>query len=331
MSDQSSEAINAASNNENDMTELTQAPGLVVAPEDFKAGFAAVIGRPNVGKSTLMNELLGQKLSITSHKPQTTRHRIHGIFTAPEYQIVYVDTPGMHLGGQKSINRYMNRAAKSAFMGVDVILFVVEAGRWTKEDQAVADQLRGAHAPIVLLVNKVDKFKQKTDLLPYLQSLADKVDFKTVIPVSAFKKSGLDIIQKEVLSALPTQPPIFPEDYITDRSTKFLISEIVREKLMRSLGDEVPYGATVEIERFEQDPDTGRWEINARILVEREGQKRIIIGDKGEKIKQMGTDARRDIIALLENRVHLELWVKVKENWSDDERALASLGYNDSI
>lgn len=297
--------------------------------DDFKAGFAAVIGRPNVGKSTLMNELLGQKLSITSHKPQTTRHRIHGIYTAADHQIVYVDTPGMHLGGQKSINRYMNRAAKSAFSDVDVILFVVEAGRWTQEDQSVANQLADAQAPVVLLVNKIDKFKAKHDLLPYLQKLGSKVKFSTLIPVSAFKKNGLDLIQQEILKVLPTQPPIFPEDYITDRSTKFLIAEIVREKLMRSLGDEVPYGATVEIERFEQEEDSGRWEINALILVEREGQKRIVIGDKGERIKQMGIEARKDMIALLENRVHLELWVKVKENWSDDERALASLGYTE--
>jgi GTP-binding protein Era len=225
----------------------------------------------------------------------------------------------------------MNRAAKSAFVDVDVILFVVEAGRWTKEDQSVANQLQGVEAPVILLVNKVDKFKQKTDLLPYLQSLNGKVEFSTVIPVSAYKKNGLEIIQQEILKVLPEQGPIFPEDYITDRSTKFLIAEIVREKLMRSLGDEVPYGSTVEIERFEQDPESGRWEINALILVEREGQKRIIIGDKGEKIKQMGIEARKDMMALLEARVHLELWVKVKENWSDDERALASLGYTDSI
>jgi GTP-binding protein Era len=312
------------------MTQQTHLAGLLDSLE-YKAGFAAVIGRPNVGKSTLMNELLGQKLSITSHKPQTTRHRIHGIYTTPTHQIVYVDTPGMHLGGTKSINRYMNRAAKSAFVDVDVILFVVEAGRWTKEDQSVADQLAGGEAPIVLIVNKVDKFKQKTDLLPYLQSLNAKVNFTTVIPVSAFKKSGLDLIEQEVLKCLPNQPAIFPEDYITDRSTKFLIAEIVREKLMRSLGDEVPYGATVEIEKFEQDNASGRWEINALILVERDGQKRIVIGDKGEKIKQMGIDARKDMIALLENRVHLELWVKVKQNWSDDERALASLGYTDAL
>lgn len=314
------------------MSTFDYSPGLVDAETefkaDYKAGFAAVVGRPNVGKSTLMNEMLGQKLSITSHKPQTTRHRIHGIYTTEDHQIVYVDTPGMHLGGKKSLNRYMNRTAKSAFSGVDVVLFVVEAGRWTKEDQAVATQLNEGDTPVILLVNKVDKIKNKTDLLPYLQSLDGKVEFTTVIPVSAFKKSGLDIIEREILKLLPEQPPIFPEDYITDRSTKFLIAEIVREKLMRGLGEEVPYGSTVEIERFEQDPETGRWEINARILVEREGQKRIVIGDKGEKIKQMGTEARKDMIALLENRVHLELWVKVKENWSDDDRALASLGYS---
>lgn len=295
----------------------------------FKAGFAAVVGRPNVGKSTLMNELLGQKLSITSAKPQTTRHRIHGIFTAEDHQIVYVDTPGLHLGGEKSINRYMNRAARSAFSGVDVILFVVEAPKFTREDRAVAQQLAEAEVPVILLVNKIDKIKRKADMMPYLQMLGEAVKFDTLIPVSAFKKSGLDLITKEVLKRLPEQPAIFPEDYITDRSTKFLLAEIVREKLMRSLGEEVPYGATVAIEQFEMDTEQDRWLVNALILVEREGQKRIVIGDKGERIKEMGRQARMDMVAMLEKRVHLELWVKVKQNWSDDDRALASLGYTD--
>lgn len=299
--------------------------------QDFKAGFVAVIGRPNVGKSTLMNSLLGQKLSITSPKPQTTRHRIHGIHSTDQYQIVFVDTPGMHLGGQKSINRYMNRAANSAFDDVDVVLFVLEAGRWTKEDQAVAQKCQTLEIPVIVLVNKIDKMKNKEDLLPYLQRLSEKVRFDEVIPVSAYHKSGLDLVEQSVLKRMPNQSAIFPEDYITDRSTRFLASEIVREKLMRVLGEEVPYGVTVEIEQFKRDEEQDRWVIHALILVERPGQKQIVIGRKGQLIKQIGIQARKDMMKLMDARVHLELWVKVKENWSDDERALASLGYTDEI
>lgn len=299
--------------------------------KDFKAGFVAVIGRPNVGKSTLMNTLLGQKLSITSPKPQTTRHRIHGIHSTEHFQIVFVDTPGMHLGGQKSINRYMNRAATSAFADVDVVLFVVEAGRWTKEDQAVAQKCQNLDIPVLVLVNKIDKMQQKEELLPYLQKISQEIDFDEVIPVSAYKKTGLDAVESEVLKRLPNQPAIFPEDYITDRSSRFLASEIVREKLMRSLGDEVPYGVTVEIEQFKFDEEEGRWIIHALILVERAGQKQIVIGKKGQLIKQVGIQARKDLMKMMDGRVHLELWVKVKENWADDERALASLGYTDEV
>lgn len=295
----------------------------------YQAGFIAVIGRPNVGKSTIMNGLLGQKLSITSAKPQTTRHRIHGIHTTDAAQMVFVDTPGMHLGASKSINRYMNRAANSAFGDVDVILFVVEAGRWSREDQAVADKCAKSDIPIIVLVNKIDKFKNKQDLFPFLQKVGENVSFEALIPVSAYTKSGFDAIVAEVLKFLPKQAAIFPEDAITDRSTRFLTAEIIREKLMRTLGEEVPYGATVEIEQFKFNEAEGRWEINALILVERPGQKQIVIGKKGEQIKQMGIQARKDLIQLLEGRVHLELWVKVKENWSDDERALASLGYTE--
>jgi len=298
---------------------------------NYQAGFVAVIGRPNVGKSTLMNSLLGQKLSITSPKPQTTRHRIHGIHTTETHQIVFIDTPGMHLGEAKSINRYMNHAANSAFADVDAILFVVEAGKWTKEDQAVADKCAMVDMPVIILVNKIDKYKRMEQLMPYLQKLNENVTFDELIPVSAYKKSGLDIIEKEVLKHLPKQEMIFSEDYITDRSTRFLTAEIIREKLMRSLGEEVPYGTTVEIEQFMFDEEEQRWIIHALILVERDGQKQIVIGEKGQLIKQMGIHARKDIMNLLDARVHLELWVKVKENWSDDERALASLGYNDEI
>lgn len=299
------------------------------ASELYQTGYIAVIGRPNVGKSTVMNSLLGQKLSITSPKPQTTRHRIHGIHTTEKFQMVFVDTPGMHLGATKSINKYMNRTANTAFADVDVVLFVVEAGRWSKEDQAVAEKCKNLDVPVAVIVNKIDKFKHKQDLFPYLQKIGEQVEFDALIPVSAYKKSGLDLIESEILKYLPRQAAIFPDDYITDRSSRFLASEIVREKLMRTLGDEVPYGATVEIEQFKFDEEEGRWHINALILVERSGQKQIVIGKKGELIKQMGIQARKDLIHLLDARVHLELWVKVKENWSDDERALASLGYSD--
>jgi GTP-binding protein Era len=310
--------------------ESAQSADELAIQTDYQAGFAAVIGRPNVGKSTIMNELLGQKLSITSHKPQTTRHRIHGIHTTDTHQIVYVDTPGMHLGGQKSINDYMNRTANSAFADVDVILFVVEAGRWSSEDQAVAKKLQGSETPVVVLVNKIDNFKNKEDLFPYLQKVAANVEFTTLIPISAYKRSGLDLVEKEVLKYLPKQAALFPEEYITDRSTRFLASEIIREKLMRSLGEEVPYGATVEIEQLKFNETQNRWEVNALILVERPGQKQIVIGNKGALIKEMGIQARKDLVTLLDGRVHLELWVKIRENWSDDARALASLGYDDN-
>ncbi|BBP46128.1 GTPase Era [Thiosulfatimonas sediminis] len=297
---------------------------------DYQAGYVAVIGRPNVGKSTIMNEMLGQKLSITSHKPQTTRHRIHGIHTTALHQIVYVDTPGMHLGGKKSINDYMNRTANSAFADVDVILFVVEAGRWTKEDKAVAKKLQNSEQPVLVIVNKVDKFPNKEELMPFIQQVSQELSFTAMIPVSAYKKINLSAIQDEVLKYLPNRNAIFPEDYVTDRSTRFLAAEIIREKLMRTLGEEVPYGATVEIEQFKYVEEEGRWLIHALILVERPGQKQIVIGKGGQVIKNIGTQARRDLNNLVDGRVHLELWVKIKENWSDDARALASLGYDDN-
>lgn len=296
----------------------------------YQAGFVAVIGRPNVGKSTLMNGLLGQKISITSPKPQTTRHRIHGILTTPDYQVVLVDTPGMHLGEQKAVNVYMNRTANSAFADVDLVLFVVEAGKWTREDQAVADKCRKVSVPVVILVNKIDQIKEKYQLLPFLQKVSEKADFAQIVPVSAYNKSGFDIIESEILTYLPKQPRLFDEDSVTDRSTRFMASEMVREKLMRLLGDEVPYGATVEIEQFSFDAEENRWVVHALILVERAGQKKIVIGDKGKVIKQIGMQARKDLMNLLDARVHLELWVKVKENWADDERALASLGYTEN-
>lgn len=313
------------------MSNQVDTPESPESDESFQCGFAAVIGRPNVGKSTIMNELLGQKLSITSHKPQTTRHRIHGIHTTDAFQIVFVDTPGMHLGVKKSINDYMNRTATSAFADVDVVMFVVEAGRWTEEDKVVARKLKNLQMPIILVVNKIDKLNDKTELYPYVEQIQQEVTFDALLPISAYKKINLPALETEVLKFIPKQPAIFPEDSITDRSMRFLAAEMIREKLMRSLGDEVPYGATVEIEQFEFDDEEGRWVIHGLILVERAGQKKIVIGHKGSVIKDIGMKARKDLIAMLDARVHLELWVKVKENWSDDARALASLGYNDNI
>ncbi len=309
------------------MTERIDDPRGCDAP--FRAGFVSMIGRPNVGKSTLVNELIGQKISITAPRPQTTRHRIHAIKSTPCHQIVLVDTPGLHQGFRKSLNRYMNRAAKSALVDVDAVVFVVEAGKWTREDEAVARLLRDVKVPVIVAINKVDRIKAKYDLLPFIEQVAEKVPFRAVVPVSAFRKINLDALEREIVDCLPEQPPIFPEDYVTDRPTRFLVAEMIREKLMRYLGDEVPYGTTVEVEQMQWDEEGGRWVIHATIMVEREGQKRIVIGDNGAMIKKIGTEARRDIINLLDARVHLELWVKVKDNWSDDDRALASLGYSD--
>ena len=296
----------------------------------FRAGFVSLIGRPNVGKSTLTNELVGQKITITAPRPQTTRHRIHAIRSTPCWQMVLVDTPGLHQGVRKSLNRYMNRAAKSALVDVDVIVFVVEAGKWTREDENVARLLQSVKAPVIVAINKVDRIKAKYDLLPFIEQVARKVDFKAVVPVSAFRKTNLDALTEEIVACLPEQPPIFPEDYVTDRPTRFLVAEMIREKLMRYLGDEVPYGTTVEVEQMQWDEAENRWVIHATVMVEREGQKRIVIGEEGAMIRKIGSEARRDIINLLDARVHLELWVKVKRNWSDDNRALASLGYNEA-
>ncbi|MDR9499451.1 MAG: GTPase Era [Hydrogenovibrio sp.] len=297
----------------------------------YRAGFVAVVGRPNVGKSTLMNCLIGQKLSITSPKPQTTRHRIHGVVTNDQAQIVYVDTPGMHLGAEKSLNRIMNRTASGALSGVDVIVMVVEAGRWSREDEAVAQKCAQQSIPLIIAINKIDLFKDKYSLLPYLEKVGKKVAYDEIIPLSAYNQSGIKTLQEALMSRLPEQPMIFPEETLTDRSTRFLASEIIREKLMRLLGAEVPYGVTVEIERFDWDEAANRWEVHGLILVERPGQKMIVIGKKGQLLKQVGIQARRDLIQLMDARVHLELWVKVKENWSDDDRALASLGYDPNI
>lgn len=304
------------------MTELLQE----TAGETF-AGLVAIVGRPNVGKSTLLNQLIGQKVSITSKKPQTTRHRIVGIDTQGQYQTVYVDTPGLHSEEKRAINRLMNKAAATSILDVELVVFVVEGTRWTDDDQMVLNRLIAAKKPVILAVNKVDLFKDKEELLPHLQWLGSQLDFLEVVPVSAEKGTNVNALRDAVQKRLPPCEFFFPEDYITDRSQRFMASEIVREKLMRFLGDELPYSVTVEIERFKWEEK--HYHIAALILVERDSQKRMVIGKGGERIKTISTEARKDMEDLFEQPVFLQMWVKVKSGWADDERALRSLGYGE--
>lgn len=292
-----------------------------------RCGYVAIVGRPNVGKSTLLNHLLGQKISITSRKPQTTRHQVLGIKTEDDCQFIFVDTPGLHRAEPRAINRYMNRAASSAIRDVDVIVMVVDRTAWTEEDEMVLQRVVQAKVPTLLVVNKVDLLEDKTILLPQLQQLADKAPFATIIPLSALRGQNLDALEGEIRQRLPVSGHFFPEDQITDRSQRFMAAEIVREKIMRQLGDELPYAVTVEIEEFSQE--AAILNISALILVERDGQKRILIGEGGSRLRSIGTDARRDMERLFDSKVMLRLWVKVKSGWSDDERALRSLGYDD--
>ncbi|ARS49824.1 MULTISPECIES: GTPase Era [Pseudomonadaceae] len=292
-----------------------------------RCGYVAIVGRPNVGKSTLLNHILGQKLAITSRKPQTTRHNMLGIKTEGEIQAVYVDTPGLHKHNDKALNRYMNRSASSALKDVDVVVFVVDRTRWTDEDQLVLEKVQHVKCPILLAVNKADRLEDKSELLPHLNWLAEQLPQAEIVPISALQGQNLDTLEKLVGERLPESEHFYPEDQITDRSSRFLAAELIREKIMRQLGAELPYQITVEIEEFKQDGPI--LHIHGLILVERDGQKKIIIGDKGERIKRIGQDARKDMETMFDSKVMLNLWVKVKGGWSDDERALRSLGYLD--
>ncbi|OUS25221.1 GTPase Era [Gammaproteobacteria bacterium 45_16_T64] len=292
-----------------------------------QCGYAAIVGRPNVGKSTLLNHILGQKISITSRKPQTTRHRVLGIKTENEIQTIYVDTPGIHLDEPKAINRYMNKAATTSVNDVDVIVFVIEGNKWTDADQHVLNKIQRTDTPIVLVVNKMDTVDDKDAMLPHINLLASKGDFAAIIPVSALKGQQLDQLEKMIGGFLPESEHFYPEDQITDRSMRFMAAEMVREKIMRQLGQELPYAMTVEVEEFSFE--TGVYHIAALILVERSGQKAIIIGKQGARLKKIGMEARKDMERMLDSKVMLRLFVKVKGGWSDDERALKSLGYDD--
>ena len=295
--------------------------------KSFRCGYVAIVGRPNVGKSTLLNRLIGQKISITSRKPQTTRHRILGIKTVDGAQLVFVDTPGVHRDGKRAINRHMNRTALAAIQDVDAIVFVVDGLEWTDEDQLVLDALKGVATPVILVLNKVDTLPQKEVLLPYLQQLGEKMQFAEVFPLSAQKGTNVDVLENKLIELLPESEPIYAEDQVTDRSERFLAAEFIREKLMRSLGQEIPYALTVEIEQFKMDGALRR--VAAVIFVEREGQKRIVIGKAGQGLKEVGRQAREQMERTFGSKVFLELWVKVRAGWSDDERALRSLGYTE--
>ena len=291
-----------------------------------RCGYVAIVGRPNVGKSTLLNYLLGQKISITSRKPQTTRHRVLGIKTAGAVQMILVDTPGLHRAADKALNRAMNNAASATIADVDVAVFVVDRTAWTDEDEMVLRRLGDAGIPVVLVVNKVDLAKDKSVLLPHLEWLAGRADFAAILPVSALRQHNLEALEAEITALLPRGAHLFPAEQLTDRSQRFLAAEIVREKITRQLGDELPYATTVEIEEFTAVDDV--LHISALILVERKGQKRILIGEGGSRLRSIGSEARRDMEALFDSKVMLRLWVKIRSGWSDDERALRSLGYD---
>ncbi|SON48054.1 GTPase Era [Vibrio tapetis] len=319
-------------NNEFDLDAyFASGEGKSTDPENQHCGFVAIVGRPNVGKSTLLNQLLGQKISITSRKPQTTRHRIMGVETEGDYQAIFVDTPGLHIEEKRAINRLMNRAANSSLSDVNLVLFLVDGTHWTADDEMVFNKLNKANFPVVLCMNKVDNVKDRNDVMMHMQALTEKMDFVDVVPISAKHDTNIDVLRKHVRAHLPKAAHHFPEEYVTDRSQRFMASEIVREKLMRFTGEELPYSVTVEVERFDYNPETDGFHINALILVERLGQKKMVIGKGGEKIKIIGREARLDMEELFERKVYLETWVKVKSGWADDERALRSLGYIDDL
>jgi len=293
-----------------------------------RCGIAALVGRPNVGKSTLMNALLGRKISIVSPRPQTTRTRIHGVLTRPSLQIVFADLPGIHTKQPRAINRFMNRMALSSLADSDVNLFVIEALRWTDEDERALEELRQAGRPILLLINKVDRAHPKDRLLPFIAEISRKADFAEVVPLSALKRDNIERLPELIARYLPESPLLYPADQLTDASDRFMAAEIVREKLTRRLQEEVPYGLVVEVEGIgEAEDEPGKLVVQAVIWVERTGQKAIVIGKGGELLKEIGTAARLDLKRHFGRPVHLELWVKVREGWSDDENALRKFGF----
>lgn len=297
-----------------------------MSDEPMRSGYVVIAGRPNVGKSTLMNGLLGEKLSIVSHKPQTTRHRILGVLSDTASQIVFVDTPGLHRDAARALNRSLNRAAKTAVADADLAVFVIEALRWTEEDDDVLQRLRQQEIPTFLAINKIDRIADKSALLPFIDDMRNRTGCEEIFPLSALKDDGVARLLDAIRTRLPVGPALFPADQLTDRSERFIAAEIIREKLTRALHQELPYGINVEIEAYQEDEKGVR--INAVIWVERPGQKAIAIGHKGETMKAVGRAARLDLKKRLGRPVHLELWVKVLSNWADNERHLRRFGYD---
>jgi len=304
--------------------------------KNFKFGFVTIIGKPNAGKSTLMNRIIGQKISITSHRPQTTRHRILGIHTDQDKQVVFVDTPGIHSvlkkSNRKTINRVINKTAISSIDGVDAVCFMITATGWTEDDKHVLQALRGVKIPVILVINKLDKLKSVNDVLPLIAESAELYEFAEIVPICAISKSGNDNVDRlmDVLTSyLPNQEAGFDEDQITDRSFRFLVSELVREQLFRRLGDELPYATAVEVVDFQMQDD--KVQIGADIWVEKDSHKAMVIGKRGEALKNIGTYARKNCETLLEKKVFLELFVKVRSGWSDNARDLYSLGYDEYL
>jgi GTP-binding protein Era len=291
----------------------------------FRSGFVALVGRPNVGKSTLLNAFVGQKLSIVTPRPQTTRNRVIGLLQLPEAQIAFVDTPGLHLGQKRALNRAMNRTAAAALGDADLALLVLEALRWTDEDELVLERIRDTHRPVIAVVNKVDRVHPRERLLPYIAQLAARHEFRHIVPISARRGSNLDDLKRVIVAELPLGEAMFPADQVTDRSRDFRIAETIREKLTLELVEELPYGIAVEIEQIETRED-GQLRVAAVIWVDREGHKPIVIGADGSRLKRIGRAARLELNHLLGGRFHLTLWVKVREDWADDVRALQQLG-----
>jgi GTPase len=293
-------------------------------PSEFRSGFAALVGRPNVGKSTLLNALVGEKLSIVTPRPQTTRHRILGILNLPQAQIAFIDTPGLHLKAGRALNRAMNRTAAGALADADLVVPVLEALRFTQEDELALSRLRRAARPAIAAVNKIDRVRPRARLLPYLAELAARYDFLAVVPVSALRAENIEDLRDAIARHLPRAPPLYPQGELTDRSQAFRVAETIREKLTLELNQEVPYGIAVEVERVSEEE--GQLQVDAAIWVDRPGQKPIVIGAGGERLKRVGRAARLALNGLLGRRVHLNLWVKVRANWADNARALRELG-----
>jgi len=296
--------------------------------DDFRCGYVAVIGRPNVGKSTMINAIMGSKVSIVTPKPQTTRHRILAVYTTDREQILFIDTPGLHHHAAKAMNKLMNRAAANALNDADLVLFLCEADRWTDEDATALKRVLDCGAPVIAVLNKMDKVHPREMLLEAIARMAERGDFREVIPVSAKSGINIDRLLSLLPPFLPVSPPLFPGDMMTDRDEQFHFAELIREKLTLSLRQEVPYGLTVQIERFEREPEGVV--INAIIWVERDSQKGIVVGKGGSHLKKIGREARLELKERLGVPVHLELWVKVKENWADSEKELQRLGYEGS-